>query len=123
MQTNDPERPTTQLIVTANVVVDVEVIPPLLRFLDEQLTAQVTLKNYTNTPVELGELQADRYVKVSVSSMMIPAKGEVVLTAELLPDEIPEPLKEMFRGLVEIKSNLTSMPIIRIPLWGMRKTN
>lgn len=121
MQTNDPEHPITQLIVTANVVVDVEAIPSLFRFAGEQFTAQVTLKNYTNTSVELSEIHSARYVKVSVSSMTIPAKDEIVVTAELLPDKIPESFKGMIRGLIEIKSNLKSMPIIRIPVWGMIK--
>ena len=121
MQTNDPEHPITQLIITANVMVDVEAIPSLFRFAGEQVTAQVTLKNYTKISVELSEIHSPRYVKVSTSSMTIPAKGEVVLTAELLPDKIPESFKGMIRGLIKIKGNFKSMPVIRIPVWGMIK--
>jgi hypothetical protein len=115
VQTNDPEHPAIQLTVIANVLVDLEVIPNILRFADNQSTAQVTLKNYSNVPVKLSEINSsNEYVKVSVSSMTIPATGEVVLTGEVLP-EVPTGI---LQGWVKIKTDLKSMPILEIRIWG-----
>lgn len=123
VQTNDPASPTTQIFVTANVLVDVEVIPALLRFVDEQSVTQVALKSYIDTPIELQEIRADRHLKVSVSALTIPAHGEVVVSAELIEDEIPKVLRGNVGGLVEIATDLTSLPVIRIPVWAIRKAD
>ncbi len=120
VQTNDPEHPTTQISVTANVLVDLEVAPPLFRFGDDQSVADVTLKNYTDLPVELREIRASRHLKVSVSDLTIPAQGEVVVSAELIEEAIPANVRGNVGGLVEIESNLLSVPVIRIPIWARR---
>jgi hypothetical protein len=115
VRTNDPAQPETKLSVTANVLADLDVIPNLLKFIEGQSTSQVILKNYLNVPVQLREItSSNAYVEVSVSSMTIPAQGEAILTAELLPDA-PEGL---LSGWVKIQSNLKTMPIFQIRLWG-----
>ena len=115
VQSNDAEHPTIQLTVTANVLVDIEVVPANLLFTEKQTTAQVKLKNYTDVPIELGELNSTNTdVKVSLSALTIPANGEVVLTGELLPN-VPAGLVE---GWVKLKSNLKAMPVIEIRVWG-----
>ena len=112
--TNDPKNQEVRLTVTANVQAGLEV-PSLLRFEGEEpATAQVTLKNNTNAPVELSAItSSNKQVKVSVSSMTIPANGEVVLIGELLSD-FPAGVIE---GWIEIKSNLKSNPVIRLQMW------
>ena len=114
--TNDPKNPEVRLTVTANVQADLEVTPNLLRFDGKETgPARVTLKNTTNAPVQLSEIScSNEHVKVSVSSMTIPANGEVVLTGELLPD-VPA---GVLNGWVKMKSNLKSMPIVQIRVWG-----
>jgi hypothetical protein len=115
VQSNDAEHPTIQLTVTANVLVDIEVVPANLLFGEKQTTAQVKLKNYTNVPIELSELNSTNAdVKVSLSAQTIPADGEVVLTGELLPN-VPTGVVE---GWVKLKSNLKAMPVIEIRVWG-----
>ena len=113
--TNDPKNQEVRLTVTADVQADLDV-PRVLQFAGkEPAPARATLKNNTNAPVELSAIiSSNAPVKVSVSSMTIPANGEVVLTAELLPG-VPAGVLD---GWIEIKSNLKSMPNIRIRVWG-----
>ena len=114
VQSNDPDHPKTELTVTANVLVDLEAIPNLLKFEKDQATAQTIVKNYSDTPVEVHKMtSSNEYVKVSISAMTIPAKGEVVVTTELLPGAP----KEFFSGWVEIQSNLKTMPTLQIRVW------
>ncbi|GAK56689.1 hypothetical protein U27_03652 [Candidatus Vecturithrix granuli] len=120
IQTNDPEQPVTQIFVMANVLADIEVTPPLLRFGDHQSLAQVTVKSYVDAPVELREIRADRHLEATVSAMTIPVHGEVVVSAELIKEKIPEFVKGHVGGLVEITTNLESMPTIRIPIWAKK---
>jgi len=114
--TNDPQNPKARLIVTVAVQADLEVVPNLLKFDAEQPNAaQVTLKNTTNAPVQLSEIiSSNEHVKVSISSMTIPANGEVVLIGELLPN-VPVGI---LKGWIKMKSNLKSMPIVEIRVWG-----
>lgn len=102
------------------MLADIEVTPPLLRFGDNQSLAQVTVKSYVDAPVELREIRAERHLKATVSSRTIPAHGEVVVHAELIPEEIPTFVKGRISGLVEITTNLESMPTIRIPIWAKK---
>jgi hypothetical protein len=113
--TNDPKIQEVRLTVTADVQADLDV-PRILQFAGkEPATVQATLKNNTNTPVELSAITSSNdLVKVSVSSMTIPANGEVVLSVELLPN-FPAGVLD---GWIEIKSNLKSMPNVRIRVWG-----
>lgn len=113
--TNDPKNQEVRLTVTADVQADLDV-PRVLQFAGkEPAPAQATLKNNTNAPVELRAITSfNDLVKVSVSSMTIPANGEVVLTVELLPSFPAGALD----GWIEIKSNLKSMPNVRIRVWG-----
>lgn len=115
VQSNDPQHAASELIVTANVVVDLEAVPNLLKFEKEQTTAQTTLKNYSDAPVEVTTIiSSNEYVKASLSAMTIPAKGEAVITAELLPGAPNGALN----GAVEIQTNLKTMPTLQIPVWG-----
>jgi hypothetical protein len=114
--TNDPKNPEVRLTVTADVQADLEVFPrDLLQFEGkEPAKARVVLKNNTNAPVELSAItSSNKQIKVSVSSMTIPANGEIVLIGELLSD-FPAGVIE---GWVEIKSNLKSRSVIRLQLW------
>ena len=114
VQTNAPEHPTTKLIVTGNVLVDLEVIPSLLR-LEVNQSSRIVLKNYLKVPVQLRNItSSNKYVKVSVSSMTIPANGEVILTGELLSD-VPAGVVDSW---IKIETNLKSIPIIQIRAWG-----
>lgn len=106
--------------MTANVLADIEVTPPLLRFGDNQFLAQVTVKSYVDAPVELLEIRTDPHLKATVSAQAIPAHGEVVVSAELIKEKIPEFVKGHVGGLVEITTNLESMPTIHIPIWAKK---
>jgi hypothetical protein len=117
VQTNDPEQASFSLTVHANVLVDVEVLPNnLLRFNGEQARqASLTLKNYSKHPVQLSGIDSSaQHVKISLSSMTIPPDGEVQLNAELQP-ETP---KGVLSGWLKIRTDLKSLPLIQIRIWG-----
>lgn len=113
--TNAPGQEATILTVTAQIVVDLEAVPALLRFEDKQLTAQVGLRNSTTTPVELGEIRSpSEFVKITTSATIVPAQGEVIVTAELSPDAPTG----VISGWAEIQSNLKTMPVVQIRVWA-----
>jgi hypothetical protein len=115
VQTNVPNKESFDLILTANAIVDIEVQPALLRFEEKQTTTQVTLKNHTNGPVELHDVVSpSEYVKITLSATTLPVAGEVVVTAELLPD-IPS---GVLSGWVVMQTNLRTMPELQIRVWG-----
>jgi hypothetical protein len=116
VETNIPDQDVTLLNVSGNVLVDIEAVPGLLRFEANQTTTQVVLKNYAATPVQIHEIQSpSEYVKVSVSATTIPAEGEIVVNAELLPGA-PEEL--VISGWVKLLSNLKTMPEFQIGVWA-----
>lgn len=116
IKTNVPEQAVTKFSVTANVLVDLEVSPNLLRFEKQQSeVASVNIKNHSKTPVQLSDIHSSsKYVDLSVSSMIIPSKGEVTVTAKLLPN-IPQGI---FSGWATLRTNLKSVPIIQVRMWG-----
>ncbi len=116
VQTNAPENASIKFTVTASIQTELEVIPRLLRFdKAESDAASVTIKNNSQTPIELKELRSStQYVKLSVSSMTIPPKGETIITGELSP-EVPEGI---LSGWVKFRTNLKSIPIMQIRIWG-----
>jgi hypothetical protein len=116
VQTNDPANASIRLTITANILVDLEVVPALLRFEPARSeTASVKIKSYANTAVHLSDIHSSNEdVNISVSSMTIPPKGEVLVTAKLLA---PIP-RGVFSGWLKIRTDLKSFPMIQIRLWG-----
>ncbi|MBD3306718.1 DUF1573 domain-containing protein [candidate division KSB3 bacterium] len=117
VHTNDPQNSIIQLTVTAQVLVDLEVVPTnLLRF-DQDHTgrASVAIKNYGDTPVQLKDVQVStEYVNVSVSSMEVAPQGETSITGELLPDAPSGVLS----GWITIRTDHKTLPLIQIRIWG-----
>ena len=116
VKTNDPANASIKITVTANVLVDLEAVPNLLRFDQNQSgVASITIKNYSDKPVQLNDIHSSNtYVNISVSSMTIPPKGEVVVTGELRPD-VP---KGILSGWLKMQTDLPSFPIMQIRIWG-----
>lgn len=116
VQTNDPQNKSLKFTVAARVKVELETIPNLLRFDKAQSDlASVKIKNYSHAPVELSDLHSStKYVNLSVSSMTIPPEGEIIITGELSP-KVPQGI---LSGWVKLRTNLKSVPIIQIRIWG-----
>lgn len=120
VQSNDPTTPNLRLTLKATVNVELEIIPTVLQFVAQQpgqppANGQVVIKNYSDNPVALSDIESTLpYVKVSLSGATIPARGEVVLTGELLPDAP----KGQMSGWVKMKSDLRAFPDIQIRIWG-----
>ena len=116
VQTNDPTNASIELIVNANVMVALEVIPNLLRFERNQSDdASVKIKNYSDNLVQLSDIHSsNEYVNISVSSMTIPSKGEIIVTGKLLPD-VP---KGILSGWLKMRTDLKSFPMIQVRIWG-----
>jgi hypothetical protein len=119
--TNDPEpeHAAFQLTLQAKVQADLEVLPkPILRLGNQQEGASessVTLKNYSASPVQLSDvLSSNQFVTAAISSMTIPANGEVTLSVTLLPDAP----KGLVSGWLTVRTDLPSFPLIEIRLWG-----
>jgi hypothetical protein len=113
--TNIPGQEEVVLTITAQIVVDLEALPNLIQFVDNQTTRQIMLKSHIDTPIEISKLVSPSdNVKLSVSAMTIPAQGEVTLTAELPPD-LPV---GVFSEWIEVHSNLQSQPVMQIRLWA-----
>ena len=117
VQTDDPEQASFSLTVRANVLVDVDVLPNnVLRFSREQAEhASLILKNYSQHPVRLSGIDSSvSHVNISLSSMTIPPQGEVQISGTLLP-EMP---KGTFSGWLKITTDLKTLPLIQIRIWG-----
>jgi hypothetical protein len=116
VQTNDPINASIKLSVSANVVVELEIVPNLLRFDQNQSNvASVKIKNHSDRPVQLSDIDSsNEYVNISVSSMTIPSKGEAVVTGKLLPN-VPEGI---LSGWLKMKTDLKSFPMIQVRIWG-----
>ena len=116
VQTNVPKRENMILTITANVLVDVAVLPPsLLRFDTRQSIPEVEIRNFTESPIEIQKIvPPNEFMKISVSETSIPAQGSIIVRAELLP-ETPAGI---LAGWVELHSNLASMPIIYVRVWA-----
>ncbi len=119
--TNDPEpeHAAFQLTLQAKVQADLEVLPkPVLRLGNQQeggAEPSVTLKNYSASPIRLSDVQSSNpSVTAAISSMTIPANGEVTLSAALLSDAP----KGFVSGWITIRTDLASFPLIEIRLWG-----
>lgn len=117
--TNDLKQAQFQLTLTATVQADLEVLPkPILRLGNQQDGAEapsVTLKNYSASPVQLGSVvSSNPQVTAAISSMIIPANGEVTVKVSLLPDTP----KGLVSGWLTIQTDLPSFPLIEIRLWG-----
>lgn len=115
VRSNDPEHPAVRLTVLANVMVDLDHNPDILHFKNKEASPTVTITNYSDTPIELSTLQSSsEYVKLSLSSTTVTPQGNVVLSAELLPDVPPGVLS----GWAKIHTNLKSFPLLQIRIWG-----
>jgi hypothetical protein len=115
VQSDDPDQKTIQLTVTANVLVDLEVVPNILKFENKQEKMQTTIRNYTDVPVQIENIESENeHVSVSVPAMTIPAKGDVVVTAEVLASA---PIG-FFSSWVNLTTNLKTTPKLRIRVWG-----
>ena len=117
VETNDPEQASFALTVHANVLVDVDVLPNnVLRFSRKKAeNASLTLKNFSKNPVRLSGIDSSvPYVNVSLSSMTIPPDGEVRLNATLQSDTP----KGTLSGWLKITTDLKSLPLIQIRIWG-----
>lgn len=114
--TNIPGQERLILTVTATVLVDVDVLQPnILRFDNRQTVPQVMVKNFTHTPIEVLKVVApNEYVKLTVSETTIPPQGEIIVSAELLPDAPDGVLSEW----AEVHTNLSSQPVVYIRLWA-----
>ena len=113
MTTNVPGQENLALTITAQVVVDLEAVPYMIQFADNQTTRQITLKSHTDTPIEISQLVSPGgKVKLSVSSLTIPPQGEATLTAEL-PAEMPA---QGISEWIEVHTNLPHQPILQIRL-------
>ncbi|PIE33048.1 hypothetical protein CSA56_13430 [candidate division KSB3 bacterium] len=121
VQTNDPipESASFNLTVFAEVDVELDVLPNnILRFNPARAeTTSLRLKNYTDQPVRLSQVSSsDPQVNISISSMTIPPQGEVMLTGTLLPDHPQGAIS----GWLKIRSDLKTIPLIQIRLWGKK---
>jgi hypothetical protein len=116
VETNVPGKEALILTITANVQVDLDVLQPnILRFDTRQAVPQVTLKNFTDMPVELAKIVSpSEHVKLIVPEGPIPPQGELVISAQLLPDTPDGILSEW----VEIHTNLKSQPIVYVRVWA-----
>ena len=116
VRTNDPANGTITLLVTANVLVDLEAEPNLLRFDPRQSDrASLVIKNYTSSPVQLSNVHSSsQYVDMSVSAMTVPPQGEVTVTGKLL-ENTP---KGVLSGWLKIRTDLPSVPMLQIRIWG-----
>lgn len=114
MTTNVPRQENLALTISAQVVVNLQAIPYLIKFEEGEYTKQIFLKSYTDTPIEISKLVSPSgKVNLSVSAMTIPAQGEVTLTAEVPPETQAGVISEW----VEVHSNLQSQPVLPIRLW------
>jgi hypothetical protein len=116
VQTNVPNQENIILTVTARILVDVAVLPPNLLFFDNrQSVPEITVRNFTESPIEIQKVVSlTEFVKISVSDAVIPAQGTVTVSAELLP-ETPAGI---LSNWVELHTNLASMPVISIRAWA-----
>ncbi|GAK52502.1 hypothetical protein U14_03753 [Candidatus Moduliflexus flocculans] len=119
--TNAPDAGQASFTLTlqANVQADLAVLPrPVLRLGNQQEGENdsfVTLKNYSASPIQLRDvLSSNQYVTLALSSMTIPANGEVTLSAKLLPDTP----KGLVSGWITLKTDLPSFPLVEIRLFG-----
>lgn len=116
VQTNVPNQENIILAVTAHVLVDVAVLSPNVLFFDNrQRVPEVTIRNFTESLIEIQKVVSpNEFVKISVSDMVIPAQGTVTVSAELLP-ETPAGI---LSNWIELHSDLASMPVISIRVWA-----
>ena len=117
--TNDEKLANFELIVLASVSADVEILPnPTIQLgaaQSKNTLSAVTVKNHTDASIHLKQVQvSDPRVSVSVSSMTIPAKGEITVSAEIQPDA----QKGVITGWLTMQTDLKSYPVIEIRLWG-----
>lgn len=117
VETNDSEQAAFDLTLRASVLTDIDVLPNnVLRFSREQAKkASLTIKNYSKNPIHLSGVESSvSHVNISLSSMTIPPEGEVQVSGTLLP-EMPE---GTFSGWLKITTDLKTMPLIQIRIWG-----
>ena len=116
MQTNVPGKEHLTLTLTANVLADLEVLQPgILRFENRQSFPQVTVKNFTDTPVEIMKLiPPNAYLTLTTSENIIPPQGEVLVNAKVSSDAPNGVVSEW----AELHTNLVSQPVIRIRVWA-----
>lgn len=114
--TNIPGTDQIDIILTANVLVDVEVLQPsILRFDSRQSLPHVTVKNYTDMPVEIVKLvPPSEHVRLSVSATVLPPRGTVVVYAEL-DAETP---RGVLSDWARLHTNLPSLPVVSIRVWA-----
>lgn len=98
--TNVPEQEQITLTVLTLIARYLEADPVVFQFPDNERTDQVVLKSSIDTPIEITNIAfPDERVKLAVSAMTIPPKGEVMLTVEL-PADLPAGI---FSGWVEVQ--------------------
>jgi hypothetical protein len=116
VRSNDPVNGLIKVFVTANVLVNLEIIPNILRFSPKQSDiASVRIKNHSEDLVQLRDIHtSNNYVDISLSSMQIPPKGAVTVTAKLLP-EVP---KGVLSGWLTMQTDLKSFPTLQIRMFG-----
>ncbi len=116
VHTNIPGKEQLTLTVTANVLVDVEVLQPnILRFENRQSLPQVTVKNLTDTPIEITQLvPPNEYVTLTASESVIPPQGDIIMNAELSSDTPNGVISEW----AELHTNLVSQPVVYIRVWA-----
>lgn len=116
VQTNVPGKEHLTLRVTANVLTDLEVLRPgILRFDNRQSLPQVTVKNFTDTPIEITNLvPPNEYLTLTVSEDIIPPQGEVFVNAKVSSDAPDGVISEW----AKLHTNLVSQPVIQIRVWA-----
>lgn len=116
VRSNDPSNGSMTLLVTANVLVELEAQPNLLRFNPkESEQASLVIHNYTDSPIKLSDVHSSsQYVDISVSAMTIPPKGNVTVTGKLVEDTP----KGVLSGWLKIRTDLTPVPMLQIRIWG-----
>lgn len=112
--TNVPEQEEITLTVLAQIARAVEAIPIVFQFQENERIGQVALKSSIDTPIAITKLIfPDERIKLAVSALTIPPKGEVTLTVEL-PADLPDGI---FAGWAEVHTNLPDHPTLEIRLW------
>ncbi len=116
VQTNVPGKEQLILMVTANVLTDLEVLQPeILRFDNRQNLPQVTVKNFTDMPIEITKLvPPNEYLTLTVSEDIIPPQGEVLVSAAVSSDAPDGVISEW----AKLHTNLVSQPVIHIRVWA-----
>jgi hypothetical protein len=116
VRTNAPDKERVTLMLTANVIVDVEALQPnILRFDSRQDRPQVTIKNFTDTPIEVLRLvPPNSYLMLTASDAVIPPHGEIIVTADVAADTPDGVISDW----AELHTNLISQPVVYVRVWA-----